>query len=216
MGSQSSEEQRYVMSETNKRSCSLRPLKRFQNGTAAVEFAVLAIVFFSIVFGVLEFARAMYVFGTVQEVTRRAAAEAAVTSHRDTAALNRIRQNSIFRDSPGDLLFGWPITDRNVRIDYMALTRQSDGSMSMSAISDGEVPACPRRNREICLDNPNAPNCIRFVRARVCADDGATACTPVNYRTFFPLIPLPVKVPRATTISVVESFGSMPEGTPCL
>jgi hypothetical protein len=216
MDSQLSEEQRYVMSETNKRSCSRRPPKLLQNGTAAVEFALLAILFFTIVFGVLEFARVMYVFGTVQEVTRRGAAEAAVTSHRDTAALNRIRQNSIFRDSPGELLLGWPITDRNVRIDYMALTRQNDGSLSATEIGDGQLPACPRRNREICLADPNAPTCIRLVRVRVCADDGATACTPVNYRTFFPLIPFPVKVPRATTISVVESFGSMPEGTPCL
>jgi hypothetical protein len=204
------------MSETDKRSFRRRPSKRFQNGTAAVEFALLAIIFFSIVFGVLEYARVMYVFGTVQEVTRRAAADAAVTNHRDPAALNRIRQNAIFRDSPGQLLLGWPITDRNIRIDYMALTRQNDGNMSMTAISDGELPTCPRRNREICLDNPNASNCIRFVRARVCADDGASTCTPVNYQTIFPLISLPVKVPRATTISVVESFGSMPEGTPCL
>ena len=189
---------------------------RSQAGTAAVEFALLAIIFFMLVFGIIELARAMYVFGTVQEVTRHAASAAALTSHRDSAALARIRQRAIFRNSPGELVLAAPITDRNVRIDYLALVRDATGALTMRKIPDASLPTCPRNNREICLANPNADNCIRFVRARVCAEDAAGECPTVPYTPIVPLIPLDIEVPRATTISVVESFGSMPEGTPCL
>lgn len=204
------------MSETNKLAKGRWPLLRFQRGVAAVEFALLAIMFFTLVFGILELARAMFVINTVQEVTRRAAAAASVTNFRDDAAMARIRQDAIFRNSPGELVLSTPVTDNNVRIDYMALTRQSDGSLSMRRIDDASLPTCPRNNRTICMSNPNATNCIRFVRARICANDGSSQCTAVNYQTIFPLISLPIKVPRATTISVVESFGGLPEGTPCL
>lgn len=204
------------MSETNKPAKARLPRLRFQRGVAAVEFALLAIIFFTIVFGMLELARAMFVFNTVQEVTRRAAAAASVTNHRDAAAMARIRQDAIFRNSPGELILSTPVTDSNVRIDYLALTRQGDGNLSMTRIDDGALPTCARNNRTICMSNPNATNCIRFVRARICADDGSAQCTAVDYKTIFPLIALPFKVPRATTISVVESFGGMPEGTPCL
>jgi hypothetical protein len=204
------------MWETNTTRGARAPLKRHQGGTAAIEFALLAIIFFTLVFGVLEVARAMFVFNTLQEVTRRAASQAAVNSHRDLDMLAKIKQYAVLRSSPGELVLGSPITDRNVKIDYLALIRDSDGTTSMQKISDGSLPTCPRQNREICMANPNAANCIRFARARICADDGAAECNAVDYRTIFPLVALPINASRATTISVVESFGSMPEGTPCL
>jgi len=46
---------------------------RNQTGAAAVEFAFVAIIFFTLFFGVVEIARAMYISNTLQEVTRRAA-----------------------------------------------------------------------------------------------------------------------------------------------
>jgi len=45
-------------------------------GVAAVEFALLAICFFTVFLGLMELARLVYVFNTLQEVTRRAAAMA--------------------------------------------------------------------------------------------------------------------------------------------
>ena len=52
------------------------PRRTSQAGTTAVEFAITSIFFFLLVFGILELARIMYVFNTLQEVTRRAAAAA--------------------------------------------------------------------------------------------------------------------------------------------
>lgn len=191
-----------------------RPYRfRFQAGTAAIEFALLAIIFFTIIFGIIEVARALYMFNTLQEVTRRAASAAATTSHIDTSSLSKIRQDAIFRDSPGALMFGAPVTDQNIRIDYWALERQPDGSMTRTRIADGALPADSRQNQENCTRNPNAVNCIRLVRASICADDGAAECTPLTYLPLVSLIPFRMPLPRATTITVVESLGNMP-GTP--
>lgn len=187
---------------------------RFQRGTAAVEFALLALLFFTIVFGIIEVARALYVLNTVQEVTRRAASAAATTSHVDANALALIRQNAIFRNSPGELAFAAPVTDQNVRIDYWSLERQPDGSIARIRISNGALPATARQNLENCVRNPNANNCIRFVGASICANDGAAQCTPVRYQPLVSLIPFDMPISRATTISAVESFGNMPTGTP--
>lgn len=187
---------------------------RFQRGTAAVEFALLALIFFTLVFGIIEVARALYIINTLQEVTRRAASAAATANHTDANALASIRRNAIFRNSPGELLFAAPITDRNVRIDYWALERQADGSMARTRIPDASLPATARQNIENCVTNPNAANCIRFVRASICADDGAAACTALNYQPLVSLIPFTMPISRATTITAVESLGSMPTGAP--
>lgn len=182
-------------------------------GVAAVEFAILAIVFFLLVFSVLELARAMYVFNTMYEATRYAADAASMTSHRDTDALDRVRQAAIFRTSRGELILGTPINDGNVRIDYMALRRREDGSMFLQEIDSGALPDSTRHNRELCMTDPNAPTCIRFVRARICADDGDT-CSPALFRPIVTLLPTIFHVPRATTIRPTQSFGATPDGTP--
>ena len=164
----------------------------------------------------MELARAVYVFNTMYEATRYAANAASMTSHRDTAALDRIRQHAMLRTSPGSLLLGAPVGDQNVRIDYLSLRRGDDDSMTLQEIPAGALPLCPRQNREICMRDPHAANCIRFVRARICADDDETQCDAASFGTFLPLLSLRFDVPRATTVRPTESFGSMPEGTPCL
>lgn len=187
-----------------------------ERGVALVEFALGAVVFFTLVFGAIELARMLYVFNTVHEATRHAANAASMISHRDTAGLERIRQQAIFRTSPGDLVLGSPISDASVRIDYLALLRGADGSLALQPIAPASLPTCPRNNREICMSDPNAANCIRFVRARICAAQAGDECSPAPFRTFVPFVSLPLDVPKATTIRATESFGSMPEGTPCL
>ena len=187
-----------------------------QSGVAAVEVALLSLIFFMLVLGIIEVSRALYMFNTLHESTRRAAAAAALTSHRDLNALDRIRQDAVFRTSAGGLPFGAPITDRNIRIDYLALVRNGASAPVLTPIPLGSLPTCPRANRLACLANPNASNCIRFVRVRVCADQGGSDCSAVPYQSIAPLIPMPVSLPRATTITMVESFGSQPEGTPCV
>lgn len=186
---------------------------RRQAGVAAVEFAIVVIIFLTLMFGVLELARSMYLINTLKEATRRAATAAANVDFRDTARLDSLRQAAIFRSSHGLLLLGDPVTDANIRIDYLAATRAADGSLSLTPIAT--MPACPARNRVICTNDPNDSSCIRFVRARVCqsADDGA--CNALPYKTSFPFIDLPFHLPTAPTIASAESLGFVQGQLPC-
>jgi hypothetical protein len=152
---------------------------------------------------------------TLQEVTRRAASAAAKTDFRDQVAKDRVRQRAIFRDDPGSLLLGDPITDAHIRIDYLALVRNGNGSMALAPIGASSMPTCPARNRLTCMANPNDPSCIRFVRVRVCATEDPSACTPVRHKPIVPLISLPIDLPRSSTIAVAETLGFTPGMTPC-
>lgn len=173
----------------------------------------MAILFFTFVFGVLELARAMYVINTLQEVTRRAAAEAANTDFSDAAALRRVRQKAIFRSSSGQLALADPVSDDEIRIDYLSVARDIDGNLTMNRIAT--LPSCPARNRLNCVTDPYSASCIRFVRVRVCQSGEGETCTPVRYRMVFPLISLPIDLPRASTIVTAETLGFTPGMGPC-
>ncbi len=180
-----------------------------------MEFAIVLTLFLTFVFGAIELARAMYIFNTLQEVTRRAASAAANTDFRDEAAKNRVREAAIFRSAPGFLVLAEPVTDQHVRIDYMSLHGNGDGSMTMSPIPAGAMPSCPARNRVICMADPNDASCIRFVRVRVCDPSDTGACSAVQYKTLVSLIGLPVRLPAATTIVAAGALGFVPGMTPC-
>lgn len=189
-------------------------LRARASGVYSVEFAMVIIVFLTVIFGIIEVARAMYIVNTLQEVTRRAASSAANVDFRDQAAKDRSRQRAIFRDSPGSLVLGEPITDAHVRIDYLALVRNGN-TMTLTPIGAGAMPPCPARNRLTCLADPHSPSCIRFVRARVCAPGNAAECERVRFTPIVPLINLPLDLPRSTTIATAETLGFRPGMTPC-
>lgn len=136
---------------------------RREGGGYAVEFAIVVTAFLLAVFGIVEFARMLYVFNTVQEVTRRAAAAAVHANFRDTAQLQQIRESAILKSSPGFLPLGAPITDEHVRIEFLSLVESQGGTLSMHVVSGGDLPACPLRNRHVCMTNPSSLNCIREV-----------------------------------------------------
>lgn len=202
------------MLATRRPNSAVRRFPNAQAGTTAVEVALLAGLFFTLVFGAIEMARIMYVFNTLQEVTRRAAAAAVNVDPRDSEAISKIKQNAVFRDSPGELTLGSPITDNHVRIDYLALTRAADGSTKMEPVNETSWPTCPGQNRQICMSNPNSPNCIRFVRVQVCDPAESGACDAVPSTLAIPTINFTVKLPRATTIVPAESLGYMPGMAP--
>jgi hypothetical protein len=187
------------MSATNlSRRNAWRPLKT-QAGTAAVEFALLAVVFFMFVFGIIELARVLFVINTLHEVTRRTAAAAVNVYPRDTNATARVRQYGILRSSPGGLLLGNPVTDEHVRLEYL----RSD----LTVIPEALWPDNAAANRQICMTDPRAPTCIRFVQVRICNPAATDRCNTVTSEMMLPLISLRVPFPRATTIVPVESLG---------
>lgn len=176
-----------------------------QAGTAAVEFALLAAIFFMLVFGIIEFARLLFVYNTLQEVTRRAAAAAVSVYPNDRDALDRVRQHAVFRNSPGGLMLAPPVTDESIRLDYLGF--------DLSIIPPTSWPDDAAANRQICMINPREPTCIRFVQARVCDPANATECNVVTSRMLLPFVDLRAPLHRATTIAPVESLGYIP-GTP--
>lgn len=188
---------------------------RRQAGTTAVEFALLAIFFFTLVFGIIEVARMMYVFNTLQEVTRRAAAAAVNVYPLDSAAIRRVKQDAVLRDAPGELLLAAPVSDENIRIAYFALTRDPDTDvLELSPIAQGALPASAAANRRICMQDPNAPNCIRFVQVQICASADAGDCKAVTLNPLVPMLGLQVTLHKATTLAQAETLGYRIEASP--
>lgn len=193
---------------------SLRDRFRLRNqaGAAAVEFALVVIIFLTLLFGVLEIARAMYICNTLQEVTRRAAELATNTDFTNDAAMQDVREAAIFRSSPGYLMFAEPVTDANIRIDYMSVSRDA-GALALAPIPQASLPSSPANNQGICMSDPNDARCIRLVRVRVCETGGGDQCNPVPYQSLVSLIPLPLPLPISTTIALAETLGR-PAGLP--
>jgi hypothetical protein len=185
---------------------------RAQHGAFVVEFALIVLVFFTFTFCVIEIARIVYLWNTLQEVTRRAATAAARTDFTNVSAMNLVRQEAIFRGSAGKLVLGDPVTDAHIRIDYLSLARASDGKMTLTPILPGSLPLSPTLNQVTCMANPNSASCIRFVQVRVCASDSAAgACDPIPYLPLMPLIPTTsLTLPLSTTIAKAESLGYAP------
>lgn len=181
----------------------LRPCLKMpaaQRGVAAVEFTYCALFFFTFVFAMMELSRALYLWNTMTEVTRRAARAAAVSGF-DAPSKNAVRQHAMF-DSTRLPLAG-DISDANLAIDYL----QADGETPVSA-----MPADASENLVNCTANPNGTGCVRFVRVRLCLD-GPGSCTQVPYTTMTGLenfIPGSLTFPRFTTISPIGSLGRIP------
>lgn len=184
------------------RACPARASR--QRGVAAVEFALLALFFLTLVFGILEMARLVFLFNTLQEVTRRAAAMA-IGSAFDPDTQKDIRRRALFADSSGNLVLGDPITPDHLRLEYLSLSRTGTGALTMQPIA--MLPASPAQNRLNCLANPYGDDCIRFVRVQVC-QPGVAACTPVPYQMLFPLIDLSgLGLPRSQTVVPAQTLG---------
>ena len=185
---------------------------RREGGVFAVEFAMLATLFFIFLFALLEVARAVYLWNLVPEITRRAARAAAVTDFSNASAVQAVREQAVLRSAPGRLPLGGAISDAYVRIDY--LSQSSGGGGVPAALPVGVMPACPQRNRINCLDNPHGASCIRFVRAQLCLPGTGGSCERVPYRPILPLLEMlfpsgaqAVRLPSGVTLAVAESLG---------
>ena len=176
----------------------VRPEQR-QHGAAAVEFGLIAIVFFTLLLGIIEFGRVLYLWNTVQEVTRRAAREAVVRDFSATQ-VDTIQRAAIFRaGSTGTVKLpaGGEITNLRVNIRYLnAAGNEAD-----------PMPSDPADNIAACLDSDRVNSCIRFVEASVCQQQG-NSCGPVQYVPMVGLFPfLAINIPVSTVVMPAESLG---------
>jgi hypothetical protein len=176
---------------------------RSQRGATAVEFALGAILFFTFVFGVIELARALYMWSTMVEVTRRAARSAANADFSDGAVLAQVRSRAMFGELPGGLPLRGNVSEDNLSIDFL------NGSLERVE----PLPACPEQNLINCNTDPEGSACIRFVRVRLCVESGAASCTRVGYvplisANFFPGDP--ISYPTFSTIAPAGTLGYQP------
>lgn len=185
-------------------------LARRQAGVAAVEFALIALIFFVLIFGIIEFGRLMYIWNTVQEVTRNAARQAVVTDFRDTSAINSIKQRALFRLTDGSLPAAAEVSTSNVVIRYL----------NASGVPPSSLPESPSDNLSACQDSERVADCIRYVE--VCVSTGTT-CSPNELISFLPLTGLfsgnslagadltPLRVPLSSMRMPAESLGFRPD-----
>ncbi len=181
-----------------------------QRGLAAVEFALVAIPFFLLLFGTMEFARLLYLWNTAQEVTRNAARQVVVTDFTNTAALTAIKRAAVFRVTAGALPAGAEITDARVVIRYL----NAAGTVPTA------MPLDPGDNVSACQDAARVNSCIRSVE--VCLSTGTT-CTAGNSISFVPMISLfssdgnnstdltGLRIPLSTVRMPAESLGYQPD-----
>lgn len=156
-----------------------------QAGAAAVEFAIVAIFFFTLLLGIIEFGRALYVFNTLQEATRNLARKA-VVERVSVSSTNAFKQaNALFGGIalPG----GAEVKTADVQIEYL----QAD-------LTPTTTDPPPDDQSSTCITTP--ANCVAFVRARI---------TGAQYQPmiagFFPFLRIPL--PESTVTMPAESMG---------
>ena len=167
-------------------------------GSVSVELALALPVFLGMLLIMFESARALYLLNTLAEASRRAARAVATTDFNLAPSLDQIRERALFGKPV--LPLGAPISTAHIQISYLAADRATPVS---------PVPACPEANLAACTANPNASNCVRFVRVRICQPGGGASCDPVPFEPLLGaggLIPA-VSLPRFETIAPVESLG---------
>ena len=181
-------------------------VRKAERGAAAVEFALIAIVFFTVLLGIIEFGRFMYLWNTVQEVTRIAARAGVVSDFSDADGIEGIQRMAIF--SPGStgeakLPAGSEVSYEYVNIRYLNADRDQ--------VSD--MPDDPADNIAACLDADRVEDeCIRYVEASICIQgNGNNGCTPVAYEPMIGLFTfLNINIPPSTVVMPAESLGYQP------
>ncbi|MES2297142.1 MAG: TadE family protein [Pseudomonadota bacterium] len=170
---------------------------RRRGGATIVEFAFAASIFLTLMFGALEFARMLFVWNSMQEVTRRAARAAVVSNFTDNAALAQLKAAAVFADPQHPTsIFGTDVGADHIRITYL--------NRDLAEVSP--LPASPNANLANCASTPAAAACIRFVRVQICANGSGAACEAVHYSPIVPVFPA-LSMPLFPVIIPAQSLG---------
>lgn len=157
---------------------------RRQGGTAAVEFAIVAVIFFTMLLGIIEFGRALYVFNTLQEATRNLARNAVVALISNSGTTAFVQANALYG---GSVLPGAPeVTAAAVTVDYL----NANGNALNAPFPDDQASECAS----------GGTKCVAYVRVSVSA-------------TYQPMITglfpfLAVQFPQSTVTMPTESMGA--------
>ncbi|RJG03665.1 TadE/TadG family type IV pilus assembly protein [Noviherbaspirillum sedimenti] len=155
-----------------------------QRGAAAVEFAIVCLLFFTILFAILEFGRMLYVYNTMQEVTRRAARAAVVRWIDQTASIKSI---ALFGGT--SIPAGAEVTADKINIAYL----NKAGAVA------APLPVDPGDNLSACGDALRTAECIYTVRVSI---DGVAYSPMVSLFSF-----LNIALPTSVVTMHAESLG---------
>lgn len=163
-----------------------------------MEFSIIAILFFTLLFGIIEFGRFFYLYNTVQEVTRCAARAAAVNW---STQWDSIRQQCLFGQN--ELVAGWEIGTTNIQLRHLNVCDDPSTPADDAVVAN---PGSAADNIAECSNNTS--KCIRFVEASVwCSSGQNCVANKVIYKPMFGLIPLRVGIPNSTVCMPAESLG---------
>jgi hypothetical protein len=159
-------------------------IQRRQRGVATVEFALISLLFFTIVLAMLEFGRMMYLYNTMQEVTRRAAREAVISWVDKTSTIKSV---GLFGGTA--VPAGPEITGGNIVIKYLNAAGNEVSS----------VPLDPGDNLSACNDTTRVDSCIYSVSVSL---EGVTYVPMVSLFGIFN-----IGMPTTKVIMYAESLG---------
>lgn len=169
-----------------------RPSLKRQSGAAIVEFAIIGGLLLAFIYAIFEFGRMMFVYNTMQEISRRGAREAAVR-WMSSSDQSDIRKYALFGATtlPGSL----EITEDKVHIRYL----QSNGvdEVSVPPLDAGD-------NMAACNDVLRTTSCIMYVEVSV----RDVQYTPLIFKAGSVTVSKPANtMPQATTVVYAESLG---------
>lgn len=162
----------------------LRSNLQRQCGAAIVEFALICMLFFTLVLGIVELGRMLYLYNTMQEVTRRGAREAVVRWVSDTSTIKTI---ALFGNSK--LPAAPEVTTSNITIKYL---NTAGNEVTNTPLDAGD-------NMSACNDALRTNDCIYSVSVSL------------DNVTFVPLVSLfgvlNVGMPTTKVVMYAESLG---------
>lgn len=172
-----------------------------QSGASAIEFALVAVILLTLLFGIIEFGRLFFTLNSVQEITRRAAREQVV---RWVSAADQVQRLAVLRaGSSGEVNFPGSPDIRNVHV------RLSFLNPSMAVIPANSLPASPTENFNNCFlpaDEDDYAKCIKFVQAALSKDAGGTE--PLDFSVIAPYMPRDAfALPVSTVTMPAEAMG---------
>ncbi len=143
--------------------------KSRERGATSVEFVLVAALLLTLLFGVMELGRILFVWNSAQEVTRRAARDAAVQGFTPFIQYDAVLQPGV---SSGTVAFPGigEITNGTVLIQFM--------TGEFGALTAAAPPANAALNQSNCAQGLSP--CVTAVQVRLCAP-GSNPCQPVSY-----------------------------------
>lgn len=186
--------------------------RRHFAGSVLIELTITLPFFLLFMYGMLECARMMYLWNTLQDSARVAARAAAIADFSDPAAQAALRNGALFRATNGALALSVSVDASHLRIEYL----WQDAAGALLPVPGASMPASPAQNLFNCTRNPNHAACIRFVRASICRPEVADSCAPVPYPPLLPLPLLPLEwaglaLPASTSLARAEALGYRPD-----